>query len=414
MKRLLASLALTLLGACGADANEKTAGPQLPPLQLAPFLPTLKQLEAEMPAPDEAAQRELREYADIALGIVEAEERIKGRVERSLLEHPDAWWTLEPALEDDNVAVRRRAAWLAGRSGQSILQFPLLQRLKYEADPEAVVWVADALQRLGNDTGLSWLGSAMNSEATAELAGRQAIAICQQRGVEVSEQPTWEELQAAMQRLDEQWRATGVGGAPDVGPPDGKQLEARVARRLATTEKTFLRPIDDARYVLNRSGVLALPLLERTLNASEPYLRTIALQVLTELGRCARPAGGAVTALLADPLTASYATRALGELGYAEALPYVRPRLDAIDSEQRSEAARALGLLGDEQSRGALLAHMQDASETLDVRVSAAFGLCCLGEQAEAERFLAEREAKQDYHGPTLTHLRERIAARSR
>jgi hypothetical protein len=45
------------------------------------------------------------------------------------------------------------------------------------------------------------------------------------------------------------------------------------------------------------------------------------------------------------------------------------------------------------------------------VRVGAAFGLLCFGDDAAAEAFLAEREAKKDYHEPTLLHLRERLAA---
>ena len=45
----------------------------------------------------------------------------------------------------------------------------------------------------------------------------------------------------------------------------------------------------------------------------------------------------------------------------------------------------------------------------MDVRVGAAFALCCLGQSPEAVAFLDEREAKGDYHAPTLTKLRERL-----
>lgn len=48
------------------------------------------------------------------------------------------------------------------------------------------------------------------------------------------------------------------------------------------------------------------------------------------------------------------------------------------------------------------------------MRVGAAFGLLCLGADADAQRFLAEREAKKDYHEPTLALLRERLAALQR
>ena len=109
-----------------------------------------------------------------------------------------------------------------------------------------------------------------------------------------------------------------------------------------------------------------------------------------------------------------YAVRTLGEIGELAALEHLRPMLDSIDTELRSEAAQALGLLRDEPSREALLARMQDTGETMDVRVSAAFALSCLGENAAAVAFLDEREQKGDYHAPTLTKLRERLQKLSR
>jgi len=45
----------------------------------------------------------------------------------------------------------------------------------------------------------------------------------------------------------------------------------------------------------------------------------------------------------------------------------------------------------------------------MDVRVRAAFALSCLGENPKAMAFLDEREAKGDYHAPTLTKLKERL-----
>jgi hypothetical protein len=47
----------------------------------------------------------------------------------------------------------------------------------------------------------------------------------------------------------------------------------------------------------------------------------------------------------------------------------------------------------------------------MDVRVAAAFGLCCFGGEPEAAAFLADREAKKDYHEQTLARLRERLTA---
>jgi HEAT repeat protein len=116
---------------------------------------------------------------------------------------------------------------------------------------------------------------------------------------------------------------------------------------------------------------------------------------------------------LSDPITALYAVPALGEIGHRAALPWLRPLLDSIDTELRSAATQAIGLLGDEASRPRLVALLQDAGEGMDVRVGAAFAICCLpGDTAAATAFLAEREQRGDYHAETLRLLRDKLANR--
>jgi len=359
--------------------------------------------------PDAQAQKELRDLGDVALQLVEADARTAARIERSLLEHPESWWVLEPALAHERVEVRRRAAWLAGRSGRPELQLPLLLRLKYEQDPEAVVWVADALARLGNDLGLAWLDAAIPAEATAQAAGAAAVEALRARKVELPEQPSWDEVRRGLQSFAPKWQTTGLPSLPDAPTLDQAHFDARCAAQLMTTESTLLRPIDDAKFVLVRAGRLPVPLLARVLVASEPYLRSAALELLARIGPPARDAGPAVLPLLADPLTSSYAVRTLGDIGCVDALPYLRPLLGHVDTELRKASAEALGVLRDEPSRAGLRTRLRDGGEALVVRVSAAFGLRCYGDDAEAEAFLAERELKKDYHEPTLRLLRDRL-----
>ncbi|MBL8730616.1 MAG: HEAT repeat domain-containing protein [Planctomycetes bacterium] len=414
MTRAAAVFTLLLVAAaCGRarpDADARPTAPPLPPLQLRPFLPALERLAATLPPPDAAAQRELRELGDVALRLLEADPRTQMRADRALLEHGDAWWVLEPALLHDDVAVRTRAAWLCGQSAQPALQAALVLRLKYELDPNGVLWVADALQRLGNDVGLGWLDAAMGRDDTAQQAGTMAIDICRERGLPLSEPPTYDELRAHMRALYDAWRRTGTSSRAGVPPAPQALLDARFAAHLKTTQGTQLRPVDDARFVTTRCGRLPLPLLVRTLSAEEPYLRTMALQVLADIGAPAREAAPAVLPLLADPLTGSYAVRTLGEIGATDAVPHLRPRLADPDTEQRAAAAQALGLLQDRPSAADLTTHLLDPQEAIDVRVGAAFGLLCLGENAAAEAFLAERQRLHDYHEPTLQRLRERLA----
>lgn len=412
MKRSALLLTGWLLTACGGSGTPQApARLPLPPLALQPFIDTLKALAAKSPEVPAATQRELKDLADIALQLVEADPRTAARAERALLDHPMAAFVLEPALQHAEVATRRRAAWLCGQSGQPALQLALLLRLKYELDPDAVLWVADALQRLGNDTGLAWLDAAMGREATAQQAGTLVMEICKERGVPLAEAPTYEQLQTAMRQLTTKWRATGTGSRPGVKAAPAAELEPRFATHLATTEGTLLRPVDDAKYVIARSGVLGIPLLVRTLSATENYLRNTSLGLLADLGPCARSAGPAVLPLLDDLYTNSKAVRTLGEIGWTEAIPHLRPLLSNVDVELRAAAVQALGLLGDTASAPQLRTMLAATGEALDVRVGAAFGLLCLGTDPAAEAFLTEREQKNDYHAPMLAQLRERLKA---
>lgn len=409
-RRLPLPFVALLAAGCGGDPPGTPQAPELPAPPLRSMLAELKALAATLQPPSPAVQRELRDLGDLALQLVEADTRTAARAERALREHADAWWVLEPALPHERVEVRRRAAWLCGQSGQTVLQLPLLLRLKYELDAETVVWVADALCRLGNDTGLAWLDAAIATHASAEPAGASAIEALRARGVDLPEQPTWDQVRQALQAQHANWRARGVSALAST-PPAAGPLAARIAAHVVTTESTLLRPVDDARFVLTRAGRLAVPLLGRTLAASEPYLRTMALQVLADLGPAAAESATAVLPLLGDPLTASYAVRTLGEIGAASALPSLRPLLASADIELRAAAAQALGVLRDETSREPLRQRLADPAETMDVRVGAAFGLLCFGADGPAEAFLAERETKQDYHEPTLARFRERLAA---
>lgn len=408
-------LVTLLLAGCQPAAAPDTGPkrPALPPMQLRPMLGELKALAATLQAPDEKAQKQLRDYSEIALQLVETDARTAGIAQRALIEDTNAWFVLEPALNHEQVAVRQRAAWLCGISGQTVLQVPLLLRLKYELDPVGLIWVADALSKLGNDSGLMWLASAFSREQTANEAGQMAIAALTERGVEVPEDPSWQDLTLLLQEQASNWQRTGKSARSVDAAPDEAQLTARLAQHLQTPEGTQLRPVDNARFVMTRLGVIGVPMLTRTLQAEESYLRTMPLQVLTELGPTAQAAIDSIIPLLGDAMTASYAVRALGQIGATKALPHLRPLLSDRDTELRAAASEALGLLADTESRALLEARLQDATETMDVRVGAAFGLLCMGEHPAASAYLDEREAKRDYHEPTLLRLRERLAERN-
>lgn len=404
-------LAVALAACVHEEQQQNEKAPALPPLKLTERIEELKRLGAKpLPQLTAVQQKELQEYADVVLLLSEADERIQKRAERNLLESEHAGLVLVPALKHTDAGVRARAAWLLGRTGRAIHQFALLLRLKDETDGTVTVWLGEALHRLGNDAGLVWIDAAMNAEATAQVAGNAAIGLLREDGVQLSEQPTWQELQNELRTRTKAWRRTGIGSRDGVAPPDADHVLAILCKHLSITESFLLRPIDEAKFVISRSGVLALPTIAIALDAAEPYLRSVALQILAELGRTAKPLCLATLPLLGDPLTAAYAMRALGELGCSDAAPHLVYRLSSPDTELRASAAGALGILGQSDVTARLSAMMNDGTETMDVRVQAAFALRCLSEDAAAKAFFVERTQKGDYHAPLLQILEDRLA----
>ena len=324
--------------------------------------------------------------------------------------------------------VREGAVIELGRLGHRASILPLLKRLKYEPNPDVKIEVATALARLGNDAGLVDLRQLMNSAATAEHAGLNAIELLGLAGVELSEQPSYREIGAALRTLSGRWAETGVSSFPqqedapdpsapadpDPSAPADPEVEARVATHLMVLGGGPLRPVDDARFVLSRAGRMPLPLLERTAMASELYLRSHSLEIIRSLGRAASSLGPTIMPLLSDPLSRGEAARTLGELGIKEAAPSVIAMLAEPDSEIRAAAAASLGPLGARESIPLLQERLDDESEIMDVRVMAAFSLAIFELDRPARDFLLERKQKGDYHGPTLDELLDRVDPNNR
>ncbi|MFH0946901.1 MAG: HEAT repeat domain-containing protein [Planctomycetota bacterium] len=409
MKRSLLLL-LVLLNGCGRPgAPEPT---QAPP-KLVPCQTWLEELAASGPAPPGEERR--AELQDLMLTgfATDLGARLSERALQRLLQEKEAYWILEEGLLHDDAAVREQAAVELGRLGHRASILPLLARLKYELDPDAKIEVATALARLGNDAGLPDLLQLMNAGPTAEHAGLNAIELCDLASVELSEEPSYQDLGKELQTLSDRWVETGISSFLPEEAPD-PEVQARVAAHLMVLGGAPLRPVDDARFALSRSGQMALPLLRRTVLASELYLRSHSLEIIRTLGKAARSLGPTIMPLLSDPLSRGEAARTLGALGITEAAPRVIAMLSEPDPEIRTAAAASLGPLGARESIPALRERMLDEQESMDVRVMAAFSLALFELDRPARDFLLERKRQQDYHGPTLDELLDRVTPNNR
>lgn len=428
--RLVSLLTLLVVGSCGpAEPEPQDPGPlPLPPLDLQPVLPGLREIAESGPTPPtEDRMRALRDMLETAYLPGYAPARSAAMAQRALEAEPDVDWILEAALVDhEDATIRSQCAYMLGERGR-IAALPILMlRVKYEPDAVVQAWVIGALSKLGCHGGLDQLVTLMNRQDSAERAGIVAVEVLRAVGRDPGEAPTWEQLQAACTELFADWKDRG--GVPSAADDAGATapvptfedldplLRARLARHLTVLSGDQLRPVDDCRFVFMRAGVVGVPVLARAMGAAEPYVRNHVLEIALVLGRPAAPLGAGILPMLADDLTGSLAARALGSVGYAPALPYLIERLSSDDVEVRAAAAAGLGLLGDLEAYGPLLERLQDVNEIVDVRVEAAAAVARLD---PGRRFLLERLRVGDYHEPTLHELldaidTERARARAR
>lgn len=396
-------LPLFLFAACSSKAAETA----LPPPQLAPAYPDLQRIAGSAPAaPGEAAQKELQQLWEALF----ADTRLAARAEKDLREHADAVWLLEQHLADFDEAHRIRAAWLLGQLGPPVAALPLLLRCKDEVRPAARMWLADALWRLGNDSMLLDLVQAMDRGELANDAGRMAIERLRRAGIDPGEAPTYVFLQDQLRRLYRHWHDCGEAQRPAGQPPlDADRFQPPLARRLLMVSEHNLRFCDEARFIFGSSGLVGLPLLRLCLAAAERDLRDMALQTIIYLGPVAGELQAPTQALLADPLLAATAVRALAEMRADGALPLIRPLLDHPDLELRCAATGALGLLGDRADLQRLQQLQGDDTQPMDVRVQAAFSLGVFETEHPARRFLQQLRRDGTFHQGTLDRLLDRL-----
>ncbi len=289
------------------------------------------------------------------LGTPRAVEHVLQLAERS----PEPW-------------MRAQAAWRLGAVAADWTVPRLLKRLKYEVDEEAVVWIASALGRCGNHSGLEALyrlwreggNETVRASAEARLGELSALA--------------------GTRDADELWQLWYVAD------PGGRLLRREPSARLSqevwrhveqlSGEHFQLRGVDDARFVLSSLGAWATAPLSEALHDRDVYVRVHVAQVLERMGPRATLAGPALVDALAEPGLGPDAALALGSVAYPSAEPILR-RLASdpgTDHGLRVACATSLGRIGLSASAPALEALLAEGTPA-DLRLAAARSLCELG-----------------------------------
>lgn len=254
--------------------------------------------------------------------------------------------------------LRARCAFELGRLDDPALQPRLILRLKYELDGETVLWLADALARQGNLSGL---------EGLQVLSGRTA--------------DEWLST-TARSKADELAVARGAGFGGELlrrhasglvsDPATSAAFECTAWRLIARLADFDLRQVDDARFILARMEDGVVPLLSRALSDENRYIRLHAAQCLERRGPRGRGAHAALVAALADASIAAGAAAALGASADERAASALAAALrGSSQHETRVACAGALERLLLEPPLGADFVRVPDAQWRAQLESSA-------------------------------------------
>lgn len=275
--------------------------------------------------------------------------------------------------------LRAHAARALANTRQDQVVPRLLLRLKYETDPASVIELATTLAHFENHAGLDGL-FALRHSSTSEAS---ALAI--ERLAQVA-------AAAGVADGETLWRLWNTGDS------DGR-LKAEVPstrhrleiwRRIALLSEHDPRTVDDARFVLARTGAWVVEPLCRALHDVDVNTRVHAAQCLQSMGARATGAGPTLLAALGEPSLAPAAALALGAIAYPACVGELSRRVErGFDPTLRVAAAQALGPLN--LSAGIEpLTRAIAPDEPIDLRQAAAQSLLRLGRAAGAVELLVE------------------------
>ena len=397
------------------------------------------QLDSAAPAPPEPASDLVQEIESMVEMLTASKGSMREAVVEGVLEHGlMAMSPLRTVLVDETreTMVRQAAAELLGHidarpaadvliEAVSVVRDPkvrasiyhsfarladdrelpsLLLRLRYESEPELSLALSAALAHMGSFAALEIL-SPLTWNPDRDLSARAEMAL--------QELATRAKLESG-EALWRRWYGPG-SLSPHPGEPSSA-LELEVWRRIAQLgqEHFQLRGVDDARYLLSRLESWAVPWLAQALGDDDVYVRLHVAQVLERMGPRALCAAPALIEALRDPrvAAAAAAAEALGKVAPESASKALLPCLaEDRPYELRVAAVRALGHLGDRANLRLVRAVMDEASEPLDLRCTAARALTRLDDGRYAAPFLLERLSEEERSGADSALAEEALDA---
>ncbi|MBM3986690.1 MAG: hypothetical protein FJ294_01880 [Planctomycetes bacterium] len=299
--------------------------------------------DAALPAAQRTAAIEALGVADTRYGA----ERLLARIEAMRTRKNDEAW------------VRAHCAWRLGQGTQDWIVPRMIRQMRYETDHETVIWMARALARFDNLSGLDALYVVRRSAATEELRASANSAL-----YDLAREHSFDEPDAL-------YRAWFAADARLADPPLSALHQLEIWRVIAGFAEWQLRGVDDGRFTLARENRAATALLAEALDDSDRYIRTHAAQSLGRMGARGCSAGPALLAALDDPQAGIFVAEALGGVGYAPAEAELCARLGAPRSlEVRTAAARGLAALALQSSARALEPYTQESTPR-DLRFAA-------------------------------------------
>ncbi len=316
--------------------------------------------------------------------------------------------------------VRSHAAWRLGQGTQDWVVPRLVLRLKYETDFEAVVWIACALARFSNYSGVAGLANVARSapdDAVRTLAADELARILAKFDTEELARRGGGTDATGLEWAWSRWDGSPASETAGLFSEPERSARYRLAvwREIRSLGDFQLRGVDDARFVLSNLGPSAAVLLARALHDASPHVRVHAAQCLERMGPRASIAGGELVKALSDPELAPSAAAALGRVGHPEAASALAAcTLRGGDLGLRVAAARALGGLGLASSVPAL-ASLLDPSEPVDLRQAAAEAIAYAGAgERTAAQLCAFLESTEVDPTSSAAALRHWLAQRER